>query len=98
MAEKKLDWSDRATEDVEAIRNFFDHRNGSAAYSDLLLDKFDAALKRVAKFHELGEIKHNAIRSIIVKPYQLFYRVTKTEIIVLSVWDGRRNPEDLKVG
>ncbi len=55
-------------------------------------------MERIVTYPELGEIKQNDIRSIIVKPYQLFYQVTKTEIIVITVWDGRRNPEDLKLG
>jgi hypothetical protein len=36
-------------------------------------------------------------RVVNAKPFQLFYRVTKTEIVVVSVWDARRDPKTLKL-
>lgn len=37
------------------------------------------------------------IRYRIVKDYKLFYRITDSTIEVLTVWDSRRNPQNLRL-
>jgi len=34
-------------------------------------------------------------REVVVKPYRLIYRITKTQVIVLALLDGRRDLDDL---
>jgi len=41
--------------------------------------------------------KKRGFRFVIVYPFQLFYRVAKTEIVVASVWDARRDTKTLKL-
>jgi toxin YoeB len=37
------------------------------------------------------------VRVKIVRNYLIFYEITETKIIILTIWDNRRNPENLKI-
>jgi len=95
---KTLNWSKQSQEDIAAILDFYDVRNGDSGYSDQLLRKFQERMNDVIANPYLGERwKKSVFRFVVAKPFQLFYRVTKTEIIVAAVWDSRRNPKTLKL-
>jgi len=96
MVKRTLIWSDPAKADLAAILDFYYHRNGNSDYGNRLLREFRERLNYVVDNPYLGEKwKRSAFRYVIVSPFQLFYRVTKTEIIVSTVWDSRRDPRTL---
>ena len=96
MVKRTLIWSDPAKADLAAILDFYYHRNGNSNYGNQLLREFRDRLNYVVDNPYLGEKwKRSAFRYVIVSPFQLFYRVTKTEIIVSTVWDSRRDPRTL---
>ena len=98
MVERTLIWSDPAKADLAAIFEFYYHRNGNSNYNHQLWSEFREKLGYVVDNPYLGERwKKSVFRFVVAKPFQLFYRVTKTEIIVAAVWDSRRNPKTLKL-
>ena len=95
---KILNWSDQAKEDIAAISEFYDNRNGNSDYSDQLWLDFQERMSYVVTNPYSGEKwKKSGFRFVVVYPFQLFYRVTKKEIRVSAVWDGRRDPKTLKL-
>jgi len=95
---KTLIWSDRANAEIAAIADFYDHRNGNSDYSERLWFEFQQRMSYVVDNPYSGEKwKTRGFRFVVVNPFQLFYYVTKTEIVVASVWDARRDPKTLKL-
>ena len=91
-------WSARAQAEVAAIFDFYDLRNGNSDYSNQLMHDFQERMNHVVTNPYLGEkVRQRGFRYVIVKPFQLFYYVTKTEIVVSTVWDSRRDPKTLKL-
>jgi hypothetical protein len=37
------------------------------------------------------------VRVKVLKDYLIIYEITVNEIVVLSLWDCRQNPDDLKI-
>jgi len=98
MASRTLRWTPEADEDLEKILAFYLERNGNSKYGDMLVKRFRKVLNNVVFSPYLGQRRgKRGLRYVIVKPFQLFYRVTKTEIIVTAVWDGRRDTKTLKL-
>lgn len=44
---------------------------------------------------ELLAVQVREYRELLVKPYRIVYRVEKVRVVVLGVFDGRRNLEDI---
>jgi len=98
MAGRALIWSPEAKEDLDEILAFYLERNGNSAYSVKLRSQIEKALNNVVSNPYLGQRwGKRSFRFVVVKPFQVFYRVTKTEIRVSAVWNGRRDPKTLKL-
>ncbi len=93
----EIKWTEKAQSDFDSILDF-------------LLSDF--SIKEVEKFINLTEdtlflisktplmfpkAKNNNVRKcVLVKQVNLYYRVHKNQIELLTFWDNRRNPEKLK--
>ncbi|BBE19238.1 hypothetical protein AQPE_3414 [Aquipluma nitroreducens] len=52
------------------------------------------SLQLICKLPFIGKpTNKDNVRVKILKNYLIIYQITSTEIIVLSVWDNRQNPE-----
>lgn len=98
MASRKIVWSPRSKIRLYEILEFFNQRNKSTTYSQKLYKKFKEELSILKLQPEIG-IKTNFdnVRGLIVGDYVLFYEIEKKQINILTVWDSRQNPEDLKI-
>ncbi len=93
---KKVVWSPEAKRDIKEIKDFYDKRNKSKSYSNKLLKIFRDAAEFIEKFPESSyKTNRENIRGFVIKDYILFYEILSTQILVLTVWDSRRNPEQL---
>jgi len=75
------------------------NKNKSKTYSIKLNKLFVESLKILSEHPNIGrQTSDNNTRVRIVRDYLIFYEVTKTEIIIQSMWDGRReeNKSDSK--
>jgi toxin YoeB len=98
MDKRTLIWSDPAKADLAAILDFYYRRNGNSEYSNKLIRDFHERLSDVIDGPYSGQRwKKSRFRFLIVYPFQLFYYVTKTEVVVVAVWDARRDPKTLKL-
>ena len=98
MATREIRWTLRALKDKMAIYEYWIHKNQSISYPKKLESLFNEVMNLTAIFPEAGmKTELDGIRIRTVKHYQLVYRITKSSIEVLTVWDSRRNPKKLKI-
>jgi toxin YoeB len=97
MAGKKLNWSARAKRELKEIVRFYRQRNGNDEYGWKLLQEFRKATKRVEREELTGQrFEDTDLRFVVVlRTFQIFYRIGWKRNSVVAVWDARRNPDDL---
>lgn len=93
---KKIIWSQTAKVSKTEILEYWNKRNNSKVFSQHLDMLLHRAVKAIVKFPTSGKLTNEqSIRIKIVRDYLIFYSITPDEILILLVWDGRRNSEDL---
>lgn len=74
---------------------FYLQRNGNAVYSRKLNSKINKSIKLVTKNPLIGQQTDiNSVRAIVTGEYQIIYEVTEDTLLIVMLWDCRRNPED----
>jgi len=98
MAERKIIWTQKANEERKEILSYWIERNRSSAYSVKLNALIKETLRLTAFYPESGrKTTINNVRVKIVRDYLLFYEITPTELIVLVIWDKRRDEKSLRI-
>ena|SRR5258708_966230 len=96
MMSKKVVWSPGARNDIKEIRDFYDKRNKSNVYSKKLLKTFKDAADYIEKFPNSSfKTDYENVRGFVILDYIIFYEILELHILILTVWDCRRNPEQL---
>jgi toxin YoeB len=87
-------WTERVINERNAILDFYRKRNQSVRYSQELLRHFRNGLRLVADQELLGNPTDvYGIRCLFVVDYSLFYTTRGNDLLILSVWDNRRDPD-----
>ena len=95
MAKRRIVWTKSAHLERIKILNYWYNKTKSKAYSKKLNKLFSETNKLLWTHPEIGRVsKDNSIRITIVRDYLIFYEFTTTELIILSVWDTRRDEKD----
>jgi plasmid stabilization system protein ParE len=98
MGKRELIWSAQSKIELFEIMNFYRKRNGNATYSLEFYTRIEKSLELCRTFAFIGKkTKIENVRAIIVDDFLIFYEVTDTEIIVLTIWNSKRNPENLHI-
>lgn len=93
---KPIVWSQNSKNDLKNIKKFFDTRNQSSEYSKKLLKTFRDSAKLIEKFPLLSiPTEYDNVRGFVILEYIIFYEIMSKHILVLMVWDCRRDPEQL---
>lgn len=99
MVKWKIEWLAEAKLDLKDILDFYVERNGSAIYSKKLNIKFTKSIQLVAKNPLIGiKTDFDSVRSLIKDDYQIIYEIFDRTILILKIWDCRRNPDDKRIG
>ena len=99
MDEREIIWTPRALSNKLDIYDYWYERNQSFAYPQKLELLFNTALKQKAKEPESGRpfnLKRK-IRYYSIRNYRLYYSYSPDHLVVLSIWDSRRNPTQFKL-
>ena len=96
----RVEWAEVARGDLLGIVEYLVERNPEAAASTLdSLERRAAALKtapgRGRVIPELRRLQMREYRELVIPPYRLIYRVAGRRVLVLGVFDSRRNLEDV---
>lgn len=87
----------RAQDDRKEILNYWRLRNKSNNYSKKLNQLFRDAIKIIDEHPHVGKLTDDSLARIkIVKGYLIIYEETASQIIILTIWDSRRDPGELK--
>jgi len=95
MAKYKIEWSDESRLDLIDILEFYISRNKSALYSKKLNAKINKSIKLITKNPFIGlQSQIDSVRALITGDYQIIYVIFDSEILIIMIWDCRRDPED----
>ncbi len=93
-------WAEAAVGDLEDLVSFV--AMDSEGDADRLLRRLEARAATLESspgrgrvVPELARFGMRRWRELVVRPYRLVYRIEGDTVIVLAVFDGRRDPEDL---
>ena len=96
MVKRKIVWTQKAFEERKEILAYWIERNQSKTYSVKLNKLIKETIQIAALYPDTGRITtFKNVRVKIIRDYFLFYEVNKTTLVVLSIWDGRRNDRTL---
>jgi toxin ParE1/3/4 len=95
-----VEWATIAARDLAQIVEYIAQDDPGAAAR--VLDRLEAKASSLETMAgrgrivpELQRIQIRGYRELLVKPYRLIYRVESARVVVLGVFDGRRNLEDI---
>lgn len=95
MAKYKIDWSIEARLDLIDILDYYIIRNNSAQYSKKLNSKINSSIKLITKNPLIGlQTQIVSVRAFITGDYQIIYEIFDEFIMIIMIWDCRRDPED----
>lgn len=95
---RRLIWSVEARNSRKNIFDYWNNRNKSKVYIRKLNELFNTNLKRVLQLPELGKPTFREdSKFIIVSHFEIIYKITPNEIVVLDIWDTRQNPQDFPI-
>lgn len=97
MAQRRIIWSKDAQDDFLATLGFYAERNESRTYSEKLTGQIQEAIERLREHPLLGRpTNDDQIRILKKGNYQIYYELKGEDIVILVVWDMKRNPDELK--
>jgi addiction module RelE/StbE family toxin len=98
MAKRKIVWTQKANEERKEILAYWIERNQSKTYSIKLNNLIKDTLQIAALYPDTGrKTTFENIRVKIIRDYLLFYEANKTTLIILAIWDFRRNDKTLTI-
>ena len=91
-------WTEKANIERQNILQFWVDHNKSKAFSLKLNKLFISSIRDIANRPNIGrKAEFDNVRVKIVREYLIFYELIKKDLVILSVWDGRRDRSTLKV-
>ena len=95
---RRIIWSRRAQSDRIEIFKYWNKRNKSNLYSKRLNGLFKEAVNLIAQYPKIGKpTDDHTARIKIVGDYLIIYEMDeKEQLLILTIWDSRQNPERLK--
>jgi len=91
----KVKWSLEARLDLIDILEFYIKRNGNSVYSRKLHQSINKNIKYLKSNPFLGKQTDDpSIRVLITGDYEILYEVLDKLLLIVMIWDSRRDPED----
>ena len=98
MVKRRIIWSLRAKTDMFKILDFYFKRNGTKDYSLKLSSNIRKAIKLLEIYPEIGvRTDFENTRILIHGNYEIFYETNPKTVEIITIWDSRQNPRNLKV-
>lgn len=96
MALLKIVWTQTAIKQRNFIFEYWKQRNGNTVYINKLNILIKERLQLLVQKPKLGKlIEYNGVRMISMRHYSIFYKQIENQIIVVSFWDNRQDPQKL---
>ena len=89
-------WTDTAVRERRKILNYWTKRNKSSTYSEKLIFEIWERVQFLIKNPEsFISTNYKNIRTSTLGHYNIYYKTTGKELIVVAFWDNRQNPKKL---
>ena len=93
---KRVSWTETAKKARREILDYWLQQNNSKTYSRKLSTLLKRKVELIRSQNYVGKpTNYKDVRATLVHHFTLFYKVTEQEIIIVGIWDNRRNPDDL---
>jgi len=91
---KQIVWTKQAQKDRKEILTYWINRYKSSLYSKKLNEIFKNWILLLSKRPEIGRNTDIVnVKVKVVKDYLIFYQELNETFFVLTIWDGRQNPD-----
>jgi len=98
VAARRIIWSKRAKNDLLTILDFYFQRNGTKTYSSKINSVLNESVKVLTRHPYIGKVTDlQDIRCLIKGDYNIFYEIKAGTIEILTIWNSRQNPEELRI-
>lgn len=95
---KRIVWTLQAKDDRREILNYWLKRTGNKKNSQKLAYQFREAVAYIATHNYIGRATDiENVRVTVSGNYLIFYKLSEELVEVITVFDSRRNPEDIKI-
>lgn len=95
MVKFKIEWSVEVRLDLIDILEFYIKQNDSATYSIKLNSEINKSVKLISRNPFIGiPTDYDSVRAFVKGDYQIIYEIVGKLILVIMIWDCRRDPED----
>ena len=99
MVKYKIKWSVQAKLDLIDILKLYLEGNGNVLYSRKLNLIIKKGATQISNNPSIGvQTDNDSVRAIITLDYQIIYEIFDNQILIVMVWDCRRNPDDKRLG
>jgi plasmid stabilization system protein ParE len=93
---KRIVWTHTAKKSRREILDYWIKHNGSSVYSKKLSKLFRIKVSLLETNKYIGKpTDFENVRVSLVSYFSIFYKVHSSEILIVGIWDNRRNPDDL---
>ncbi|MEO8448012.1 MAG: type II toxin-antitoxin system RelE/ParE family toxin [bacterium] len=92
-----IKWSKKVDKDIEKIIGYLENEWNEKVAGDFVKKVYTAEL--ISLFPLMGSIiyRNKNIRGILISEHtRLYYRIKNTSVIILKLFDTRKNPKSLK--
>ncbi len=97
MANYKIRYTRDAVDDLDSIFDYISEENRAAAAH--MLERMESSVLKLADNPRIGSVLptndlsliETGYRRIVVKPYIIFYRLSKDELLIARVLHGRQD-------
>jgi|ERR1700722_5041118 len=94
---KEIIWSEQSKQDLKHILAYWALRNKSKLYSVKLNRLLKDGISLIAIYPFIGKLTDvRNVRAKKVRDYFIFYSEKGNQIHILTIWDTRQNPLDIK--
>lgn len=99
MARYTIEWSVDARVDLLDILQFYIDRNGSSTYSRKINLNINKIVNKLKSNPFLGiRTDYESVRILHAGGFQIVYEILDQIVLIILIWDCRRNPEDRRIG
>ena len=99
MADKSLRWSDRALKENRKLTDYLlsDWGDKIASRVSEQIEKATQRIQQTPLQFPIFSKQKNVRRAVISPQTSIFFKVYRTEIVIISVFDNRQNPKKRKL-
>lgn len=90
-----ISYSPQFFDDLEAILDFFDERNGSDRFSKKLLKMIHKQISLLKTMPEIGRLTDTpSVRILFVERFGIEYQIRDKVVLIIDIYSCQTNPED----